>query len=196
MHSGGAGPNVIRIDLEGTFRYDGDAVSVRYDEIFQDGEDGSGNIELPPGKAWIELTQTSTNPLVTEKNKAPAARRRQADPAGLLGQLGDAVTLVDSVLDSVGGAPARRYRLRIDWARVAQRETDPVERQSAQRQAERGPTTELWWLVSSNRPLRRVIGPVEGPNPLGLGPAVDITYRNWGEPVPIIPPPADQVAPG
>jgi hypothetical protein len=112
MHSGGAGPNVIRIDLEGTFRYDGDAVSVRYDEIFQDGEDGSGNIELPPGKTWIELTQTSTNPLVTEKNKAPAARRRQADPAGLLGKLGDAVTLVDSVLDSVDGAPARRYRLR------------------------------------------------------------------------------------
>jgi hypothetical protein len=109
-----------------------------------------------------------------------------------------AATIVESVEEPLDGVRTMRYRARIDLNQAAAQVTDPWLKENVQRllalaRATGSSTMDyVLWLDERNR-LQRFL--VEQPLPAGQGTVrTEARYHDWGTPVDIQPPPADQVA--
>lgn len=149
---------------------------------------------LPPGKTWLKVEPNSADPVSAQFGQLIQAIRDNADPTRSFAQFGDAVTIVESVEEPLDGVRAMRYKLRVDLAKAAERQADPAIKQSLQQSVQSGLATLDYtlWLDAANRTMRVL---VDQPLPGNQGTfTLDARYRDWGQPVQIDPPPADQVA--
>jgi len=155
---------------------------------------GAG-IPVPQGKSWLRIQPNATDPVSQQLAQLAQSVRANADPTRGFTQFGDAATIVSSTEEPLDGVRAVRYQIRVDVAKAAAQEPDPALKQQLQQTAQSGMSTveSALWLDERNRPLRVLLQ-----QPLGAGQGtytVDARYRDWGQPVQIGPPPADQVAP-
>lgn len=151
---------------------------------------------LPPGKTWLRVDARSPDPVISQFGQLVQAIRDNADPTKSFAQFGAAVTIVEASEEPLDGVRAVRYKLRVDLAKAAARQADPTIKQSLQQSVQSGLTTLEYtlWLDASNRTMRVS---VDQPLPGDQGSfTLDVRYRDWGQPVQIDPPPADQVATG
>jgi hypothetical protein len=124
---------------------------------------------IPPGKSWLRIQPNATDPVSQQFGQLVQALRANADP-----------TLSFT---------------RVDVAKAAAQAQDPTVAQSLRQTVQNGVSTveSSLWLDARNHPLRVLLAQ---PLPAGQGTyTVDARYREWGQPVQISAPPADQVAP-
>jgi hypothetical protein len=149
---------------------------------------------MPPGKPWLRIQPNSPDPVSQQFAGLVQSVRENADPTQSFVQFGDAATIVESTEEPLDAVRTVRYRVRVDVARAAAREPNPAARMALQETVQAGISTveSTIWLDERNRPLRVL---VQQPLPAGQGSyTLDARYRDWGLPVEINPPPADQVA--
>ncbi|WP_156935327.1 serine/threonine-protein kinase [Pseudonocardia spinosispora] len=130
------------------------------------------------GHTWIrDSTDQAWTPIASDValGGSREAIRDLVDPVLPVARMGDAVSIVESAEELVDGVRARRYTLRVDVARALGREIDDLQ----------------VWLDADDHPLRTlaVAHPTDTSTVRG-----ETTYRGWGDPVEITPPPADQIA--
>ena len=163
------------------------------DQVYVKPPAGAG-IPVPPGKSWLRIQPNATDPISQQFGQLAQSVRANADPTRGFTQFGDAATIVSSAEEPLDGVRAVRYQIRVDVAKAAAQETDPALKQQLQQTAQNmGTVDSALWLDERNRPLRVLLQ-----QPLGAGQGtytVDARYRDWGQPVQITPPPADQIAP-
>jgi hypothetical protein len=154
----------------------------------------TGALVLPPGKTWLRIVPNSTDPVTQQLAQMVQTIRDNADPTRAFSQFGDAVTIVRAVEEPLDGVRAMRYDLRVDIAKAAEKQTDPKTQQALRNTVQQGLTTLDYglWLDGSNHILRFLL---DQPLPQTQGKlTMDARYRDFGQPVQIDPPPADQVA--
>lgn len=152
-----------------------------------------GTSGLPAGKTWLRFKPNATDAKSVAFNQSIQAIRNNADPTKSFAQFGDAISITDAAEDQLDGLRTMRYKLRVDLAKAAERQPDPALKKSLQDSAQTGLTTLEYtlWVDAQNR-LARVL--VDQPLPGAQGTfSLDARYRDWGQPVQIDPPPADQV---
>ena len=153
----------------------------------------NAGVTLPAGKTWMRIDPSSSDPVTKQFGQLVAAVRDNADPTKAFAQFGDAVTITESTQEQLEGSPSVRYRLRVDMAKAAENQTDPTLKQNLRQSVQSGLTTLDYtlWVDAQNR-LARVL--VDQPLPQDQGTfTLDAHYRDWGQPVQIDQPPADQV---
>lgn len=153
----------------------------------------TSGLTLPPGKTWVRIDPASTDPVSKQFGQLVQSIRDNADPTRAFARFGDAITIVDSAEEQLEGSPAVRYRLRVDMAKAVGYQTDPATKQNLQQSVQSGLTSLEYtlWVDGQNR-LVRVL--VDQPLPRNQGTfTLDAHYRDWGGPVQVDQPPADQV---
>lgn len=203
------GAATLRFTGEGVLRVLADEVSVKFTQIVtQKGvapqETGfvvlpdAVYLRLPPGPddpatmPWVRVDPQSTDPEAQRLVTMAATVTESADPTRTLSRYTDATLISDAVDDVIEGDPAVRYTIVVDLARAAAQQTDPVVKDQLEQQVRSGliRVTSTLWVDSANRPLRTAVRQ-ELP---GIGTlAITGSYRDWGQPVEIVAPPAEQV---
>lgn len=203
------GAATLRFTGEGVLRVTTDEVSVKFTQIVtQKGVapqetgfvvlPGAVYLRLPPAagdpeaRPWVRVDPSSTDPEAKRLVTTAAAVTESADPTRTLSRYTDATLIADAVDDVIEGDPAVRYTIVVDLARAAAQQSDPVIKAQLEQQVRGGLTrvTSTLWVDGANRPLRTAVRQ-ELP---GIGTlAITGSYREWGQPVEISPPPAEQV---
>lgn len=153
-------------------------------------------VGLPPGKTWVRIEPTATDPVSQQFNAIIQSVRENADPTQSFTQFGDAATIVESAEEPLDGTRTVRYKIRVDLAKAASREQNPQIKQALEETVRSGtPTVDSsLWLDEKSRPLRVSF---QQPLPNNQGTYnLEVRYRDWGQPVEINAPPADQVIAG
>jgi hypothetical protein len=139
----------------------------------------------PGGKPWMRSS------LDGAFGKQFGGLGDQADPSKQFDQLKTAGTLSGATPDTVDGTPATKYTLTLDAAKLAAAGT-PEQQATNKALVEQGVKTidMQIWVGDDNLPLRvSTSTPVQGQTT-----TIDIHYSDWGKPVDIAAPPADETA--
>lgn len=165
---------------------------------------GTIYMSLPPnlsgalstsGKPWVKLDLNSLNPQFQSLSQS-AGLAGQADPTQLLQQISAAGTITKVTHETVDGVPTTHYSITVDVAKML-RSTNASD-QEKQALAQLGITTMPFdiWVNSDNLPVRIVTNvPFSEGTTSGQPLSISVNYSNWGEPVTVTAPPADQVTP-
>lgn len=210
--AGQTGQPVSTINGDGTLRYDDAGPALQLNEQVSSGGGSpmqlgvvvlpdvafvrpppNSGLTLPAGKTWLRIDPTSTDPLAKQFGQLVQSIRDNADPTKSFTQYGDAITIVDSTEEQLEGSPAVRYRLKLDMAKAVAAQPDPALKQSLQQSVQSGLTALEYtlWLDGQNRLVRVLL---DQPLPQNQGTfTLDAHYRDWGQPMQIDQPPADQV---
>jgi hypothetical protein len=196
-----------RFTGDGVLRVGGDGVAVRFTQVVTRkgaAPEETGLVVLPgqaflrhgpDGKAWTKLDPGSADPDARRWTAMASSLSDSADPTATLARYADATSITDATDDVVDGDPAVRYTIVLDLARAAAAETDPAARQRLEEQVRGGLTrvTSTLWVDPQDRPIRTAVRQ----DLPGVG-TLDLlgTYRDWGRPVDIEPPPAADVRGG
>jgi hypothetical protein len=199
----------LRFTGQGVLQVADDGVSVKFSQVVtQPGappqETGfvilpdAAYLRVPPNpdsvdaRPWVRVDPTSTDPEAQRLAAQAATLAESADPATSLSRYAEATSLVDATDDVIDGDPAVRYTIAVDLVRAAATQTDPAVRDRLEQQVRGGLTrlTSTLWLDPLDRPVRSaVLQELPGIGTL----TILVSYRDWGQPVRIEPPPAGQV---
>lgn len=187
---------------EGAVHWDGDAVSVRFDQ--RAGPAGATprttGLVRTGGRTWLRLPGAAPGRWIElGRREVPVADRADAvvatniagtaDPLAGVRRYADACLVADATDETVDGVAAVRYTIVVDLVRAAAAETDPSMRAQLTDQVRGGLTriSTVVWVDAEQRPVRtRLRQELPGAGTLDL-----VTgYRSWGTPVAIDPPPA------
>ncbi|GAA4621754.1 hypothetical protein [Saccharopolyspora hordei] len=159
--------------------------------------DGTGYLQTPlarpaPDKPWLRITPGAGD--FGSKLLTPALDQVQeaVDPRATFSGVERATRIHSSAPDQVDGKPTTRYQLRIITAQAADTATDPQQRTRYRKAADAGePEVEYQlWLDEAGLPARfAASGQVAQAGQVSL----TSTYRDWGTPVEVQAPPADEV---
>ncbi|WP_019808925.1 hypothetical protein [Saccharomonospora halophila] len=140
------------------------------------------------GKPWVEMSLDGDNPMAEAMGGADMAE--QSDPTRILEQLeqfgGEIVDTRETTLD---GEQVTRYTVELDMAKAATMMGG--EQLRAEPQPSQGTTIPMeLYLDSANLPVRIEMDM----EVMGQSSSMVMNYTDWGTPVTIEAPPADQVA--
>lgn len=153
--------------------------------------------ELEPGKPWFKIDPNSDNPLADAFGSVTEELSKSADPRVALEEFKDTGEITDTKEEDLDGVATTHYTITVDVQKLADAQDDPTQKQAMQQVIEAGLKdfpVEVW-VNEDDLPVRVV---VDMPTPDGKGGTtatkMQVDYSNWGEPVDIAAPPADQVA--
>ncbi|GAA3355021.1 hypothetical protein [Saccharopolyspora gregorii] len=159
--------------------------------------DGVGYLKSPllqpePGKPWLRLAADGTD--FAAKLLSPALRQVQdaADPRATFAGVAGATRIQSSAPEQVDGTPTTRYSLRVLTAQGAASAPDEQQRTRLRKAADAGRTEIGYELWLDDRGLPARFAATEQVAQAGQV-SLTSTYRDWGAPVDIAPPLADQV---
>jgi hypothetical protein len=141
-----------------------------------------------PGKPWTK--------------NAGAAREigsavKQADPRLALKMFSDVGTLKQVGTETVNGVSATHYSVTVELAKVAKQHPEVADVLNALIQQGIKTQDVQLWVDAQKRPVR-IVTSAQLPNPVKPGSTIDskqtVDFTDWGAPVTIQAPPADQVA--
>ncbi|MEV5719843.1 hypothetical protein AB0L41_38650 [Amycolatopsis mediterranei] len=144
--------------------------------------------EVGTGKPWVVVAADGTDPFSQVLGASLTQLAAQNDPAHTLGEIRTAGTIVAAERTDLSGVAAEHYRVDLDLARLG---TDLPAGLPADAAGRVGGTfpVELW-LDETHRPLQIVLDL----SPILQGEArITTRYTDWGTPVDVQPPPADEV---
>lgn len=149
------------------------------------------------GKPWTRFDLSGDNP-VAQSLGSTADLADQVDPAKLIQQIAAAGTITRVTHDAVNGVPTTHYAITVDVAKMATSLSgNPAEQQAQRELAEHGVRTVPFdvWVDADNLPVRVVTHVAYAEPATGQSAQVTVTinYTDWGKPVTITAPPADQV---
>jgi LppX_LprAFG lipoprotein len=142
-----------------------------------------------PGRPWTKNASGATE---------IGAALKKADPRQTLQMLSSIGTLKPVGTETINGVRATHYSVTVDLAKVAKQQPDLAGLiNNLIKQGVKVQDVQLW-ADSQKRPVRLVTS-VQLPNPADptkkITSAQTVDYTDWGAPVTIAAPPADQIAP-
>lgn len=155
-----------------------------------------GTVSVPPGKVWFQMRSIPTNTTVNQFNQMVQSLRDSANPTQTFAQLGDDASIVQSTDDTLDGVPAVRYNITLDLTKATQQQGNPAVMQALANLVQTGGASDdtTLWLDARNRPLRMVLSKTQtADDGTHTNYVVTVRYREWGQPVDIPVPTADQI---
>ena len=148
--------------------------------------------ELGPGKQWAKLDATSG-----DLGAVVRQLTKNGDPAQLLSQLEAASQITAKQQEDLNGRPTTHYSMTVDLQKLAAGQPDQDLKQLMEQASQAGIDKfpiELW-LDQENLPARMTMAtPFKNPaNQQNDQLKLTVDYSDWGKPVDISAPPADQV---
>jgi hypothetical protein len=164
--------------------------------------DGSFYMKLPSslsgtmggGKPWVKI-DLNGNDAISQSLGSSADMAQQADPTQMIDKIKDAGTITGTSQDTVDGQPATHYSITVDVQKMAA--TSGASDESVKALQQMGISSMPFdiWVNSDNLPVK-IVTKMAFSNPAN-GQAAQMTmtvnYTDWGAPVNISAPPADQV---
>ncbi|MGH3622237.1 MAG: hypothetical protein ACRDQ5_10665 [Sciscionella sp.] len=157
------------------------------------------------GKPWAKLDPKGNNPLAKLLQQLSQPSQQYADPTKMFGQLSVGGKLTKTSKEELNGQQTTHYSVRVNTNKIADSEQNPQLKQLMKLVARSGINNYPIdiWVNGDNLPVRFTTK-VPQPDVSGItgnqakapkiGPTtVTITYRDWGKPVQIKAPPANQV---
>jgi hypothetical protein len=151
-----------------------------------------------PVKPWIKIDPNGTD--MVDKTVGPMLSQAQQnfDPATTLDRLKSAGTITSTKQEQLDGQPVTHYTITVDVQKlIASLPPGDAQAQELKGVTDAGITTETTdlWVNSDNLPLKFVsVTPMPS---LGTGSSsqttVTVNFSDWGAPVTVNAPPADQV---
>jgi hypothetical protein len=153
--------------------------------------------ELTPGKAWIKIDSSSNSEMAKALGSITDQMSKNADPRATLEEFEKSGTITDTKEEQIDGQDVTHYTITVDVRKMADNQEDPTLK-TALDEAIKGGMKDFpvnVYLNDDDLPVRVAL---EMPTPDGTGKTTtvktQIDYTNWGEPVEITAPPADQIA--
>ncbi|MEV4602409.1 hypothetical protein AB0K15_34065 [Amycolatopsis sp. NPDC049253] len=167
-------------------------------------------VKIPPAeasqmgtdKAWLKITPGANDPLSQAISGSMGSTSEASDPTELLDRIGEAGRIVSSDQTTLDGEKVNHYKVELDLDKALDRFTTlmPAATKAKVEQQVKGKhimlPTELW--IDKNQLPRQItmdetaLTQAEGTG-AGLG-KTTLDYSDWGTPVTITAPPADQIA--
>ncbi|MEC3981613.1 hypothetical protein [Amycolatopsis sp. H20-H5] len=142
-------------------------------------------------KPWFKIDPNGTDPLSKTFGAMISMSDQYSDPTKQLDQLKSAGTLTGVTEEQVNGEQTTHYAITVDVRKMADSVTDPTAKQLVLAAAAQGidhyPVD--MWVNSAHLPVKEVI---DMPAAAGRQ-TTTVNYSDWGGPVDIQAPPADQI---
>jgi hypothetical protein len=144
-------------------------------------------------KPWVRIDLNGTDP--TAKSLGSAADLAgQTDPSAMIEQIKSAGTITKVTQEQLNGEQTTHYTITVDARKMAETMTDQAQKQAI---SALGVSTMPFdiWVNSANLPVRITTRIAYADQTSGQSQQVAMTanYTNWGQPVSVTAPPADQV---
>jgi hypothetical protein len=151
--------------------------------------------ELVPGKPWLKIDPNSESVLAKALGGLNESLSKNADPRAALTEFENAGEITDTKEEELDGKKTTHYTITVDVQKMADNQTDPTQKKAMQDAIGSGmkdfPVDV--WLDEKGLPVRFAL---QTPTPDGKGGMtsvkMQVDYTDWGKPVDIVPPPADQ----
>ncbi|HEX3648096.1 MAG TPA: hypothetical protein VHV49_06680 [Pseudonocardiaceae bacterium] len=149
------------------------------------------------GKPWTKIDLGADSAL-TQSLGSTADLANQADPATLIQKIAAAGTITKVTHETVNGVATTHYAITVDVAKMAASLSgEPAEQRAQQELRQDGVRSVPFdiWVDGDNLPTRIVTHVAYAEPTTGRSEQVTLTiaYTDWGKPVTITAPPADQV---
>ncbi|MGX7824345.1 hypothetical protein ACTG9Q_04565 [Actinokineospora sp. 24-640] len=145
--------------------------------------------ELVPGKPWVKIDPKSDNEMAKSMGDVIDQAKR-TDPRSMLEQLAKSGTIKDFKSDTIDGQETTHYTIEVELSKLGDAELgmDPAAIKELEKAGVKTLTYEVW-VNEENLPLRFV---TEVPV-MNQKVSVQADYTDWGTPVDVEAPPANQV---
>lgn len=147
-------------------------------------------------KPWIKIDPSdSSNPAAQFFSGLVNSIKENADPSQMIKNMEAGGTLTGTDTEQLGGESTTHYKITVDIDKMIANETDPSMKQllgMVEQQGLKSYPVDVW-LDSHGLPVQTKINMPALSGAPGSGGVSTITYTNWGAPVTITAPPADQV---
>jgi hypothetical protein len=157
---------------------------------------------LGNGKAWLKISPDATDPLSQAFSKAMSQASDQGDPSRVLDQVAKTGRIVSSDQTQLNGEQVNHYVVELDVDKAVDQFTGqlPAEVKAKMTEQLKGKNIKIpaeLWINKDQLPVQVTMD--QGPmmQALGAGAAgsskTTVKYSDWGSPVDVTAPPADQV---
>jgi hypothetical protein len=154
--------------------------------------------ELEPGKSWIKIDSTDDNPVAKALGGMTEQMSKNADPRATLEQFEKSGEITSSKEEDLDGQKTTHYTITVDVEKMAANQEDPTMK-SAMDQAIQAGLKDFpvdVWINEDDLPVRFAMD-MPTPDPTSgqtTSVKMQIDYTDWGKPVEVTAPPAEQVA--
>jgi hypothetical protein len=153
--------------------------------------------ELEPGKAWIKIDSSTNSEVAKALGSMQEQLSKSVDPRATLQEFEKAGKITDSKEEEIDGKKVTHYTINVDVQKMVDEQADPATKAEMQKAIDAGMKNlpvEVW-IDEEGLPARFAM---EMAAPNGQGGTAKIKmqadYTDWGKPVNITAPPADQIA--
>lgn len=207
---GNFGGQATKASGQGRFDGDNSAMSMTMDMVGQQMEMRFLNktlyVKMPAaaaaGKAWIKLSADGSDPMSKALGGSLDKMSGQSDPTQVLDQISKAGKITKSEQTTLDGKPATHYTVDVDFAKLADQQA-PGGLPAAAAEQLKGKNVHFpidIWLNSDQLPVQIKMDMTPMMTALGApgsaaaaGMVMTMHYSDWGTPVDVQAPPADQV---
>ena len=153
--------------------------------------------ELEPGKPWIKIDSSTNSEMAKALGSMNEQLSKNVDPRATLKEFEKAGEITDSNQEEIDGQKVTHYKIDVDVQKMVDEQADPSTKEEMQKAIDAGIKTlpvEVW-IDKEGLPARFAME-MAAPNGSGGTEKVKMQadYTDWGKPVDITPPPADQIA--
>jgi hypothetical protein len=150
---------------------------------------------LEPGKSWLKIDPNGTDPMSKALGSTFDEMRKNADPRAAIDQLKDAGEITSQEEAELNGEQATHYTILVDFEKLVAQQDNPDAKKAAEMLEVKEFPVELW-VNEDGLPMRMTMDmPMSDPSSgESVEAKIEADYTNWGEPVEIAAPPADQIA--
>jgi hypothetical protein len=153
----------------------------------------AGQSGLSADKPWIKISADGTDPL--SKTLAPLLENmgQSFDVSKTMDQIKNAGEITKSAKEPLDGQDTTHYWVKIDMLKAAQMQADPQLKKAAEDAVAKSGVKSMdmeIWVNTDNLPVQIAMA-----TPVMQGQTMNMTmkYLDWGQPVDIAAPPADQI---
>jgi hypothetical protein len=154
-------------------------------------------LQQATGKPWLKIDGSGNDPVDQAFGSMIKLTQQNADPSQILTQLEGAGTLQSTTQETVDGQATTHYKVQVDVNKMIAKQTDPTTKQLLQQAQAHGMgnyPVDVWLANSDNLPVKmQVVTPTADATGSATQVTMTMNFTNWGEPVHITAPPADQV---
>ncbi|WIX82072.1 hypothetical protein QRX50_15565 [Amycolatopsis carbonis] len=160
--------------------------------------------QMGTDKPWVKISPDSDDPISKALSGSMSQASEQSDPTKILDQISQAGRIVSSDQTTLDGQPVNHYKVEIDVAKGIDKMLDsvPAESRDQAKQLLEGKNIKMpaeIWLNKDQLPLQITMDEGELMKALGAPASaagsgkILVKYSDWGTPVDVTAPPADQV---
>jgi len=149
---------------------------------------------------WVKIDPNGTGPVSQMLNGSLQSAEQNSDPSQMLTRIKSAGTITSTKTEQLDGAQTTHYTIAVDLQKMVDTGNLPaLQAKSLQQAIQLGLKTETMqvWVNSANLPVKFATA-ISIPNPAGTGQTVNedvvANFTDWGQPVTVTAPPADQVS--